>query len=202
MKRSYANLKIWTLPMFMLLEAIISFPFLQDTINVQWSYDGTVTNTASRWVIFALPVICAALLLVRNIIPVINEKSKKWARKFNGAHFALALFLFAIQNFACAGALGFAVAPSRMIFNMILGIVLVYCGNDMPKFAQYYSFGLKPQINVKTQRLSKAIWTVCGLISMAVSLFQWQYQIIATIILLVLLTVLPKICNKIFYQKA
>lgn len=120
----------------MFLGAIISFPFMQDTINVQWSSDGVVTNTASRWVVFILPVVCVVLLTVaRNIIPVISEQNKNWAKEFKGIDFMLALVLFAVQIFACAGALGFAVVPNKMYFNMILGICLVYCGNYMPRFA-------------------------------------------------------------------
>lgn len=75
---NFINVKVWIIPVVLLIISTIAFPFLPEEIACQWDISGNVTNTANRIVVFAIPIILMVVLLTGNIVPIIDTKKESY----------------------------------------------------------------------------------------------------------------------------
>lgn len=165
------NKAAWLVSACMLIIAAVSVFFLPGELAIQWNEAG-ISNTASKWVLLLFPAL-AALCIVLHVIQGSKQEG-------NGAdslwYFAGILVLFAAEVvIICNGLrlIEITKADSRLVTRsvaIILGCLLVYFGNRLPKTARNYYVGVKApwafendDIWTKTQRFAAKVWVISGI---------------------------------------
>lgn len=212
MKLNYVNIKIWAIPVTMLLVGAIGFPFLPDQIAVQWGFDGEVTRMATRFTVFLMPAICMAVLLLGNIVPVIDPKKEayeKIKKEYSIIHLAVMIVCLIAQIYMILSGLQVEIDFMNQVFIMVPGILLLVIGNYLPKIPQNYLTGVKTiwgfhneEIWNKTQRLSGKLWFVSGLLMTLFALIPWKYTGFLNLVFIIVLVTIPHIYGIILHRKS
>ncbi len=158
----------------MFLSAVVSLFYLPEKIAVQWNENG-VSNTASKFLILAFPILSAVFIVIHN-------NSKESTKKSNGISLIVSLVLFAVQVIVTLNALGYInmmYANYQLIQTisiLITGLIICVCGNYMPKFISNYYCDVKvayaydnSDLWTKLQRFAGKLWFISGLVIMMFS---------------------------------
>lgn len=167
----------WLVSACMLAAAAAALFFLPDELAIQWNNSG-ISNTGPKWIVLLFPAL-AALCIVLHA----NQTGKKEGAGDIPWYFAGILVLFAAEIVIICNGLGLIEitnADSRLVTRcaaIILGCLLVFFGNRLPKTARNYYVGVKApwafendDVWTKTQRLPQrfgllpdSCWLPCPL---------------------------------------
>ncbi|MFQ8600655.1 MAG: DUF1648 domain-containing protein [Oscillospiraceae bacterium] len=159
----------WILTVLMLIVGAAFFPWLPDEIAIQWN-NGAVSNTAGRWIVFALPALTAAIIGLHILQTGKTESERKFQRWF----LMVPILLFSVQAVVISNAMGYIDLSSadfwlaQTIALLLVGGLLLLFGNALPKLAKSYYCGVKAPglINndlwTKTQRFAAKLWCAAG----------------------------------------
>ena len=96
--------------------------------------------------------------------------------------------------------------PITMLVTGLVGVMLVLCGNYLPKSRRNYTVGIKLPWTLdsddnwnKTHRFAGPVWVVGGFLFIATAFFDTLYAGVGIIVALV---ALPAICSYLIYRKA
>lgn len=190
-----------------MLLAFIFYKKLPEQIAVHFNHAGVADNYLSKpVVVFGLPVLLAIIHLYSNFR--INKDPKaenasislkeilKWLIP------VLSITMIPISIFKSMG----MNIPIEFISQIILGLILIICGNYMPKCKQNYTVGIKLPWTLsnkdnwnKTHRFSGFIWVLGGTTILLNTFLDISFSI--TIISIVLLVILPFIYSYNLYKK-
>lgn len=190
-----------------MLLAFIFYKKLPEQIAVHFNHAGIADNYMSKpVVVFGLPVLLAIIHLYSNFI--INKDPKtenasislkeilKWLIPL------LSITMIPISIFKSMG----MNIPIEFISQIILGLILIICGNYMPKCKQNYTVGIKLPWTLsnkdnwnKTHRFSGFLWVLGGTTILLNTFLDISFSI--TIISIVLLVILPFIYSYNLYKK-
>lgn len=189
----------FTVTLCMLLAALGSLYFLPDQIAVQWNHTG-VSSTAPKYLVLLFPVIGAlCMALHRGQRPVSAPKMPM----ANGL-FVAVLLVFAAEIVILCNGLGLlhiSRVPSSLVkvAGVLVGCLLIYTGNRLPKFAKNLYCGVKTpealiddDVWVKTQRFAAKLWVGVGLVFALTALAPTYVQTPALVIGPILLFLLPR----------
>lgn len=202
------NKAAWLVSACMLIVAVAALFFLPGELAIQWNEAG-ISNTTSKWVVLLFPAL-AALCIVLHV----NRGGKQ---EGNGAdspwYFAGILVLFAAEIvIICNGLrlIEITKADSRLVTRctaIILGCLLVYFGNRLPKTARNYYFGVKApwafendDIWTKTQRFAAKVWVIAGIALVLLSFTPGYIQSAAVFAGILAIVLLPRIYSKRVYE--
>lgn len=182
----------------MFLSAVVSLFYLPEKIAVQWNENG-VSNTASKFLILAFPILSAVFIVIHN-------NSKESTKKSNGISLIVSLVLFAVQVIVTLNALGYInmlYANYQLIQTisiLITGLIICVCGNYMPKFISNYYCGVKvsyaydnSDLWTKLQRFAGKLWFISGLVIMMFSFIQWNGISLLVLFIILCLVIIPRI---------
>ncbi len=190
-----------------MLLAFIFYKKLPEQIAVHFNHAGVADNYLSKpVVVFGLPVLLAIIHLYSNFR--INKDPKaenasislkeilKWLIP------VLSITMIPISIFKSMG----MNIPIEFISQIILGLILIICGNYMPKCKQNYTVGIKLPWTLsnkdnwnKTHRFSGFLWVLGGTTILLNTFLDISFSI--TIISIVLLVILPFIYSYNLYKK-
>lgn len=190
-----------------MLLAFMFYKELPEQIAVHFNHDGVADNYLSKpVVVFGLPVLLAIIHLYSNFR--INKDPKtenasislkeilKWLIPL------LSITMIPISIFKSMG----MNIPIEFISQIILGLILIICGNYMPKCKQNYTVGIKLPWTLsnkdnwnKTHRFSGFIWVLGGATILINTFLDISFYI--TLISIVLLVILPFIYSYNLYKK-
>jgi uncharacterized membrane protein len=187
-----------------LLPIVLTIPFygeLPDTIAIHWNSAGVADSYLPKWAaLFGLPVLLAVFNVFSQMYrmgdPKIKNVSAAMTLLRNWLPGVLSVVMFPTMLFI---ALGYDI-PVVMIGASLVGVVLIICGNYLPKSRQNYTVGIKlpwtlSDVNNwnKTHLMAGRLWIAGGLV-MIVSAFLltgnplvFLILIVAVIIVIVLL---------------
>ena len=202
------NKAAWLVSACMLIIAAVSVFFLPGELAIQWNEAG-ISNTASKWVLLLFPAL-AALCIVLHVIQGSKQEG-------NGAdslwYFAGILVLFAAEVvIICNGLrlIEITKADSRLVTRsvaIILGCLLVYFGNRLPKTARNYYVGVKApwafendDIWTKTQRFAAKVWVISGIALVLLSFTPGYIQSCAVAAVVLAIVLLPRIYSRRVYE--
>lgn len=155
--------------------------------------------------VFFLPVIFAVLNVITHFrlnhdpkndsISLRLKQAAKWALP------VISVIVMPITLFLSMG----APIPIGTIVTSLVGIVIVICGNYLPKCKQNYTAGIKLPWTLnsqdnwnKTHRFAGFLWVICGILMIANAFLSWPY---GSIILLAAMVLLPPAYSYLLYKK-
>ncbi|MEA4987285.1 MAG: SdpI family protein [Anaerovorax sp.] len=97
--------------------------------------------------------------------------------------------------------------PIQMIVPCIVGVVIIACGNYLPKSKQNYTIGIKLPWTLnseenwnKTHRFAGYVWIVGGVLLVLTSFFE-TYALPMTLIIITFLVVIPFVYSYLLFKK-
>jgi uncharacterized membrane protein len=158
-----------------LLPIVLAIPFygeLPDTIAIHWNSAGVADSYLPKWAaLFGLPVLMAVFNIFSQIYrmgdPKVKNVSTAMTLLRTWLPCVLSVVMFPTMLFI---ALGYDL-PVVMIGATLVGLVLVACGNYLPKSRQNYTVGIKLPWTLsdadnwnKTHLMAGRLWIAGGLV--------------------------------------
>lgn len=201
------NKAAWLVSACMFIMAAAALFFLPGELAIQWNSSG-VSNTGPKWIVLLFPALAALVIILH-----VNQSGKKGAGGDSPWYFAGILVLFAAETvIICngAGLIEITNADSRLVTRcaaIILGCLLVYFGNSLPKTARNYYVGVKApwafendDVWTKTQRFAAKVWVIIGILIIALSFTPGYIQSGAVFAGVLAIVLLPRIYSKRIYE--
>lgn len=199
-----------------LLPVILSVCFfsqLPEQIAVHWNSAGQPDNYLPKAVVaFALPVFFMAV----NLLSKLRLYQDPKRANVSGAMHLLSVWTAPVLSLVFVpltlfSALG--VPISFIQFTPVLvGIILIICGNYLPKSRRNYSVGIKLPWTLhsadnwnRTHRMAGKLWMAGGFFMIAEAFFFYNAHLFSTVLMgsvIALLAVIPMLYSFFIYRKA
>ena len=196
----------------MTITAFIFLPNLPDQIAIQWNENGA-TSFAEKYIVFVFPLLGAVIAVLQFLQYCKSEKRNK----YGFLNSIINIILFVLQLIICLSYLGYInmeqvdFKAASLLIMVIFGILLIYFGNKLPKYAKNFYIGVKAHwayedndIWTKTQSFAGKIWFFGGgfIILLGVLGYFLNIQVSAVLLLFCLLfiTFVPRIYSKYLYE--
>lgn len=193
------------LPMIL---SLIVYDKLPMQVAVHFDSAGNPNGFAPRFIAaFGIPLLMAVLNLFTHF--ALNQDPKKANSSVTMQKIAkwiipiLSVILVPATLFMAMG----MEIPIHIIVPCIVGVVIIACGNYLPKSKQNYTIGIKlpwtlsSEINWnKTHRLAGYVWMIGGMILVLSSFFK-TYALPITLTVITLLVVVPFVYSYLLYRK-
>ena len=196
--------------MISLLISIIAFPSLKEQIPIHWGFDGKIDGYGSRYWIFLEPALILIFRFFMDFVRKIDPKKNSYHifhREYDLFMIAIALFILAIQILSLGPAFGIQLPVGKLVI-FIVGILLSFIGNLLPKLKPNYFMGIKTPWSIanetvwfKTHRIAGKIWFIGGIL-MALSIFlPNSIQTILFVTILSVMVLVPYVYSYYVYKK-
>lgn len=185
--------------------ALVLYEKLPEQIAIHFDYTGTPDNYLPKALaVFGLPLILALLNLYTHFRLNNDPKSENASSAMKQVtKWAIPLVSIIVMPITLFMAIG-ADIPITMIVTAIVGVMLVVCGNYLPKCRRNYTVGIKLPWTLdsednwnKTHRFAGPLWVIGGMLFIATAFFD---SMIAAIGIIVLLVTLPPIYSYFTYK--
>ncbi|NCB42636.1 MAG: DUF1648 domain-containing protein [Clostridia bacterium] len=206
-KKTNSTLIITTLVCLLpIILALVLYDKLPDQIAVHFDINGTPDNYMPKAIaVFGLPLFMAGINLFTHFMldhdP--RKENASTAMKLVGK-WAVPLISLIVMPVTLFMAMG-AEIPITMLVTGLVGILLVICGNYLPKSRRNYTVGIKLPWTLdsdenwnKTHRFAGPVWVVGGLLFIATAFVHAPYVGVGIIVALV---ALPTIYSYLTYRK-
>ena len=179
---------------------------LPDQIAVHFNSAGTPDNYLPKAAaVFGLPLVFAfinAYTHFRLDRDPRNENASPRLKQLT--KWALPLISLVAMPVTMFLSMGVAI-PLGVIIQTLVGLVVVVCGNYLPKCRQNYTVGIKLPWTLndaenwnKTHRLAGMVWVICGLLLTINAFIQLEY---VSVTLLAVMVVLPPVYSFMLYNR-
>lgn len=177
---------------------MIAYPFLPDSIPMQFDFSGAISRYGSKLELFLLPVLGIVTNLLLKKIPNIDPKKENYNR-FGKSY---SIFRIGFAAFFCL----IILLPLYLVFSsdlinvtkfifILLGALFCLIGNFMPKFKPTYFCGIRSPWTLasevvwrKTHRISGILWFLVGALLIVAALF---FPLVVSSPIFVLFIILP-----------
>lgn len=186
---------------------IILYDQLPEQIPIHFDSAGNPDNYLSKVLtVFGLPVLLALLNVYShfrlNIDPKAENASFNIKQALKWAVPLISIIAIPLSLFISMG----VQIPIVMVISAIAGLVVIICGNYLPKCRQNYTVGYKLPWTLdsednwkKTHRFAGFVWVIGGL-TMIISAFFTTWYL--NLIVIILLVVLPAAYSYLKYRAA
>ncbi len=173
---------------------LILYKDLPDKIPVHWNMAGEPDNFAPKpFAVFGLPLILVVLHLVCHIGAAADKRRANYSKALNAMTYwfipALSLILCPMTLLASKG----VDVKIEVIIPCLIGLMLVFVGNFLPKCKQNSTMGIKIPWTLKseenwnkTHRLAGKLWIAGGIISIICTFCGVPLLLFAVIVVVVL----------------
>lgn len=193
------------LPMIL---SLMLYEQLPDQIAVHWDTAGNPDNYASKaFAAFGLPIMMAAINVITHLglnsdpkqanSSVVLKQLGKWAVP------VLTIFLMPVTLFI---AMGYNITI-HVVAPAFVGVVIIICGNYLPKCKQNYTVGIKLPWTLnneenwnKTHHLAGYVWIIGG-ICLVLGTFLNFYKLPILLVILAALVGIPTVYSYLLYKK-
>jgi uncharacterized membrane protein len=197
-----------------LLPVILSFMVYNDLpeqVVIQWNVEGNPNRYLPKAAAaFGLPLFFAALNIISKIFLYNDPKRENISKAVRLlAEWIVPLFALAIVPVILFMAMGSQI-PLPIIAPVFTGIVLILCGNFLPKSRQNYVVGIKLPWTLNnadnwnmTHRMAGYLYVFCGLALIIASFLFFGKTILLVLILsiLALMIIVPVLYSYSLYKK-
>lgn len=206
-KKTNSTLIITTLVCFLpVILGLALYDKLPSQIAIHFDINGSPDNYMPKAIaVFALPIFMAVINLFTHFMldhdP--RKENASTAMKMIGK-WALPLISIIVMPVTLFMAMG-AEIPITMLVTGLVGVLLVICGNYLPKSRRNYTVGIKLPWTLdsdenwnKTHRFAGPVWVVGGFLFIATAFVHALYVEIGIIVAIV---ALPTIYSYLIYRK-
>ncbi len=195
-----------------LLPALIGLALwnqLPDTMTSHWGADGVADGFAGKgFAVFGIPAIMAALNLLAFLVTAIDPRQKNQNKKALGMIF----WIIPLISLTVSCSM-YALALDRevnmiILMPLLMGIVFVIMGNNMPKVTQNATLGVKIPWTLaneenwnKTHRFAGKLWVAGGVVLMLTAILPGNIMIPVSMIGILVLAFAPMIYSFKIYRE-
>lgn len=212
MNKKAINIFIIVLLVLSGIGLIIVYPKLPEIIPTSWNWKGEIQEYNGKntvWVLYGVLFLLNLLLIVVPKIDPRKDNYKKFKRVYD--YFRLMINVFIISIIALMISVNFInnlPTMDRITFALV-GILLAFIGNYMPKFKHNYTMGIKTPWTLadervwnRTHRMAAPIWVVGGILQFFSALFiASSIKIYVFITLIVIMVIVPSVYSYIIFNK-
>lgn len=173
---------------------LIIYPRLPEQVPVHWNAYNEIDGWAGKGSALLMGLLPLLMLLLFIAVPKIDPKKENFV-KHAGVYqmFAamMTVFMGGVSWMVPLGALGIEL-PVGLLLNLLLGLIFVMLGNQMPRIRFNYSFGIRTPWTLasetvwkKTHRLCGFVFVLSGLVMMVSGFFTGWAAMVGVILLLV-----------------
>lgn len=189
--------------------AVLVYSRLPEQIAVHFDASGKPDNYLPKALsVFGLPVLLAAINLYTHFRIDNDPKSENASSELKQlGKWAVPLLSVIVMPITIFIALG-AQIPIVLIITAIVGVVIIVCGNYLPKCRRNYTVGIKLPWTLdsednwnKTHRFAGFVWVTGGLAFTASAFFSSVYAMYIMAGIIILLVTLPPVYSYAFYRK-
>lgn len=173
---------------------LIIYPYLPEQVPVHWNAYNEIDGWAGKGSALLMGLLPLLMLLLFIAVPKIDPKKENFV-KHAGVYqmFAemMTVFMGGVSWMVPLGALGIEL-PVGLLLNLLLGLIFVMLGNQMPRIRFNYSFGIRTPWTLasetvwkKTHRLCGFVFVLSGLVMMVSGFFTGWVAMVGVILLLV-----------------
>ena len=157
-----------------IIAGVILWDKLPDMVPSHWGINGEVDGYVSKSMfVFGMPALMVALMLVGSIATATDPKNSNHGKKPLMLLYAIIPALtIVLSAFTYCSALGVEV-PMLNLGVAVVGSILVFVGNYLPKCQPNYTIGIKIKWTlhsdknwVATHRFASKLWVIGGIIVM------------------------------------
>ena len=181
---------------------------LPDIMNSHWGMDGVADGTAGKWVVvFVLPLILAAVNVLCFVGMSLDPKQSDKNKKAMGIVYWIMptiSMLASCSIYMAAMGKGLQIAT---ITPLLLGLLFILIGNNLPKATQNRFYGIKLSWTLhneenwnKTHRLAGKVWVVGGLLFLPTALLPLKWMIAAFFVLFLVMVLVPILYSYSIYK--
>lgn len=177
---------------------LIMYKDLPDKIPVHWNMAGEPDNFAPKlFAVFGLPLILAAFHLICHICASADKRRANYSKALDAMTYwfipALSLILCPMTLLASKG----VDVRIEVIIPCLIGLMLVFVGNYLPKCKQNSTMGIKIPWTLKseenwnkTHRLAGKLWIAGGIFSILCTFCGYPLLLFAAITVVILVPVI------------
>lgn len=209
-KKSNKTLIITTiLCLLPVILAVLLYNRLPEQIAIHFDASGAPDNYLPKALaVFGLPVLMAVINLYTHFRIDNDPKSENASSELKQlGKWAVPLLSVIVMPITIFIALG-AQIPIVLIITAIVGVVIILCGNYLPKCRRNYTVGIKLPWTLdnednwnKTHRFAGFIWVIGGLAFTSTAFFSTVYAMYIMLGIIILLVALPPVYSYAFYRK-
>ncbi len=194
------------LPIF---AGLILWNKLPDTMAVHWGADNTADGFASKtFAVSFIPVFLVIIHLLCLFATSFDKKQKNQNKKaLNMIFWIIPVVSLFTNGIMYSVALGRNVSIASLT-PVLIGIMLIFVGNYMPKLKQNSTLGIKIYWTLrneenwnKTHRLSGKLWVICGLVIIISVFLPINLMVTAFVLTLVITVLIPCLYSYSIYKK-
>ena len=173
---------------------LIIYPRLPEQVPIHWNAYNEIDGWAGKEAALLMGLLPLLMLLLFIVIPKIDPKKENFVKHAGVYQMFAALmtvFMGGVSWMTPVSALGIAL-PVGLLLNLLLGLVFVVLGNQMPRIRFNYSFGIRTPWTLasetvwkKTHRLCGFIFVLSGLVMMVSGFFTGWAAMVGVILLLI-----------------
>lgn len=188
--------------------SLMVFDRLPDQIPVHWNFKGEVDNYASKeFGAFGLPFLMAFINFIVHVGLNNDPKKANYSVVLKQFSFwlipVMTLFLVPVTLLI---SMGYDI-KINIIVPVFVGIIIIICGNYLPKCKQNYTMGIKLPWTLnseenwnKTHHLAGFIWTIGGIL-LVLTTFLNVNSLPLLLIIIFSLVMVPAIYSYMLYKK-
>ena len=193
-------LKTWIVVIVSIVISVAALFIMPDTIPSHFGANGLPDAWGPKYVILLYPAVQLFVVLFAEPMKRMDPKVNNYGR-FNKYYyeffFGFALFFLFIEISNIAIAMGANINVGTIICFLV-GVLMLFLGNMMPKIKQNFFFGIKTPWALsdeenwyKTHRLSAKVFVVAGIIIMAFAFLPGDAKILGILVAVVVMCLVP-----------
>ncbi len=182
-----------------MLFGVIMWNDLPNTMTTHWGADGNADGFSSKaFAVFGLPCILLVLHFICLLFTLLDKKQKEQNQKALGMVFwIIPIISLLVNGIMYRAAFGKEIDLSLFV-PILLGIMLIFMGNYLPKVKQNRTLGIKVSWTLnneenwnKTHRLGGKVWVVGGLIMLFSAFLPINAMVWVTVFVITAIAVIP-----------
>ena len=187
------------------------YPALPNRVPIHWNARGEINGYGSKlFGAFGLPSINLGMYLMFLALPYIDPKRKNYdsfKSTYQFQKYLLMVFFLGLEVFTLLISIG--VVVNRPIFiQIMISLLFILLGNVMGRVKHNYFIGIKTpwtlaneEVWRKTHRLAAPLWVIGGILNILLSFTGINFNGIAFILILTVISLVPIIYSYFAYQE-
>ncbi len=192
-----------------ILFGLIMWNDLPNIMTTHWGADGNADGFSSKaFAVFGLPFILLVLHFICLLFTMLDKKQKEQNPKALGVIFwIIPIISLLVNGIMYRAAFGKEIDLSLFV-PMLLGIMLIFMGNYMPKVKQNSTLGIKISWTLqneenwnKTHRLCGKVWVICGFVLLLCALLPLKAFSVAVPCVIAAAVIIPTVYSYLIYRQ-
>lgn len=212
MKKFFSRemLKTWIVVVVAVILAIVGILIMPDTIPTHFGPSGEPDAWGSKFTVLLYPAIL--VLVTALAVPMIKLDPKqsnyeRFSKYYYNFFFGFAIFFLMIEAANIAIAMGADINVGSIIC-FVVGVMMFFVGNMMPKIKQNFFFGIKTPWALsdeenwfKTHRLGGKMFAICGIGMMLAAFIPGESKVWIVLAGVLVMAIIPAVYSYMIFRK-